>query len=272
MKDLDYVDANTVILNEFSAGAVIAERIGYGVGKFDISFPPVKAVISHAGALTYDANETNSWIGPESPPAFLVHNSGDKVVPYASTNFMVDRFEALDKSYVLHCKNTNSHLIDPLADYHQEGMKIIQAEYAWLQHILSTSKSNASGNNPTSAPTEAAALDSTLDFVLILTDQPKTQINCLAASNDQNNFCSLDCVSKACCGTCGTCNICEDTSMKFKLKSITGRKVKRKCDWVSLRPATRCSLDGVAQACRLTCGVCSQNDSVFQEIILLNLS
>jgi len=164
LKDLDYVDPDTVIMNGFSAGAVISEWIGYGVEAFGISSPPVKAVVSVAGLLTYAVDEMSTWIGLDSPPVFLVHNANDRVVPYGSTNLLMNRFEELNKPRALHCEETKAHLIDVMAVDHQQGMKIIQAQYAWLKQILS--ETSTSTFSPTKNPTPTVASeDTSLKFI-----------------------------------------------------------------------------------------------------------
>mmetsp|Transcript_13360 Transcript_13360/g.16239 ORF Transcript_13360/g.16239 Transcript_13360/m.16239 type:complete len:140 (+) Transcript_13360:494-913(+) len=132
MKTLSYADGNAVIMNGFSAGAVIAEWMTYGITDFGIPSPPVKAVITCSGMLTLDADEMKSMVGPNAPPAFIIHSIGDKVVPCDSAILMANRFEELRRPYILHIETGKAHLIDHFEINHSDGMTIVEAEIAWL--------------------------------------------------------------------------------------------------------------------------------------------
>lgn len=66
--------------------------------------------------------------------------------------------------------------------------------------------------------------------------------------------CRLDGVSSMCPATCGTCNIRIDGTARFRL-NYNGVNITRSCKWVAKkRTAEKCLLDGVSNACRVTCG------------------
>ncbi len=69
--------------------------------------------------------------------------------------------------------------------------------------------------------------------------------------------CNLPGVSAACPVTCGTCDTCVDTTIRFKV-SWNGNLIMRDCIWIGNRATVqRCNLPGVADACPVTCGLCS---------------
>lgn len=68
--------------------------------------------------------------------------------------------------------------------------------------------------------------------------------------------CALEGVSGMCAETCKTCSICADSTNRMKVV-WNGKKISRDCVWVKNRATRqRCALDGVADACRATCGQC----------------
>ena len=68
--------------------------------------------------------------------------------------------------------------------------------------------------------------------------------------------CALEGVSGMCAETCRACSTCADSTNRMKVV-WNGRKISRDCIWVKNRATRlRCALDGVADACRATCGQC----------------
>lgn len=64
--------------------------------------------------------------------------------------------------------------------------------------------------------------------------------------------------AKACPISCGTCSSCTNTNRRFKVVLESGRILKKKCDWTN---TWRCKyIDGLADACRESCGKCIENN------------
>lgn len=108
------------------------------------------------------------------------------------------------------------------------------------------------------APTEPECEDSSLKFRLIINGKRRRK-DCVWASNRATTYrCGLDeIVETMCPETCGgTCSECVDSTGKFKFE-YNGRRIARDCDWVANRRTNaRCRIDGLALACRDTCGLC----------------
>lgn len=137
LKGLEYVDGDVVVMNGYSAGAITALWATYGVDNFNIDRPPVKAVLSHWGLLVMDQDEINSMVPKKNePPVFLVHATGDSVVPYDGTQYLANRQHSLNMPYVLHCEESGSHAIGIEKTTHTGDMSILDAELAWIENIL----------------------------------------------------------------------------------------------------------------------------------------
>mmetsp|Transcript_24902 Transcript_24902/g.30606 ORF Transcript_24902/g.30606 Transcript_24902/m.30606 type:complete len:342 (+) Transcript_24902:149-1174(+) len=136
LKKLSYVNPDEVIMNGYSAGAITALWATYGIDTFGISPPPVKAVLSHWGMLVTDKDATETMVPSNEPPAFLVHATGDSIVPYDGTQLLANRFETLEKPYALHCQESGSHSIDIDKTMHSDDMTILEAENLWLSSIM----------------------------------------------------------------------------------------------------------------------------------------
>jgi len=100
--------------------------------------------------------------------------------------------------------------------------------------------------------------DGTLRFKITKNDGKKIMRDCGWVSNKNTvGRCSFTGVPSACPSSCGTCSVCEDSTLRFKITKNDGKKIMRNCSWVSNKnTAGRCALDGVALACRDTCGSC----------------
>ena len=73
------------------------------------------------------------------------------------------------------------------------------------------------------------------------------------------NRCKVKKVAITCPEACRVCNkddFCKDTAFKFKINRNGSIKIKT-CDWVAKKRDFRCTLSGMADACRETCGKCS---------------
>jgi hypothetical protein len=82
--------------------------------------------------------------------------------------------------------------------------------------------------------------------------------DCSWVGNKQTEArCEEDGVSAMCAKTCDACDECEDSDNRMKLE-WNGRKITRDCSWVANKQTiARCEeIEGVADACRDTCGVC----------------
>lgn len=78
-----------------------------------------------------------------------------------------------------------------------------------------------------------------------------------AATRSSNFRCNLDdAVGTTCPDTCGTCDECIDSTARLKFR-YKGRKMTRDCTWVATKKTVeRCEIEGIAEACRETCGLC----------------
>jgi len=98
--------------------------------------------------------------------------------------------------------------------------------------------------------------DGSLRFKIFKDDGTKRMRSCQWVVNKPSR-CALDGVTSACPSTCGSCYNCQDSTLRFKVVKPDGRKIMRSCEWVAnFNTFGRCSIDGVAQACRLTCDSC----------------
>jgi len=123
---------------------------------------------------------------------------------------------------------------------------------------------NPTPSPPTPTPTVPTAStscsDSSLRFKITKSDGRKIMRNCeWVSNNNTNGRCALTGVAAACASTCNTCDLlCEDSSLRFKMIKSDGRKIMRACEWVSNNTSGRCQLDGVKEACRVTCNNCGR--------------
>jgi dienelactone hydrolase len=137
LKNFEFVDSNVVVMNGYSAGAITALWVTYGVDNFGVSRPPVKAVMSHWGMLVPDEKEANNLVrNNDEPPTFLVHATGDSIVPYEGTQYLANRLENLDIPYGLHCQQSGSHAINIESVTHSEDKSILDVELIWVQNVL----------------------------------------------------------------------------------------------------------------------------------------
>ncbi len=137
LKNLEYVDKESVVINGYSAGAITSLWATYGVEQFNVDRPPVKAVFSHWGLLLNTQEETNKFVpNKKEPPVFMVHATGDGTVPYDGTQYLANRQDSLDMPYALHCEDSGSHSIDIEDKTHTGDMSILDAELIWIENIL----------------------------------------------------------------------------------------------------------------------------------------
>jgi hypothetical protein len=78
--------------------------------------------------------------------------------------------------------------------------------------------------------------------------------------------CTIENEAKSCPATCGTCSICVDSVYRFKVDVPMWRVIRKKCSWMNKggrrskrRKRKLCSLAGVSDACRETCGKCIES-------------
>mmetsp|Transcript_9288 Transcript_9288/g.13809 ORF Transcript_9288/g.13809 Transcript_9288/m.13809 type:complete len:349 (+) Transcript_9288:37-1083(+) len=136
LSGLSYVDDTAVVINGYSAGAIASLWAAYGVDNFGIPRPSVKAVISHWGLLLSEQEETNKFVTGDKPPVFLIHTTGDQIVPYHGTQYLANRMHSLGLNYALHCEESSTHGMNIDLTTHTNGMSILEAERIWLRNIL----------------------------------------------------------------------------------------------------------------------------------------
>lgn len=112
---------------------------------------------------------------------------------------------------------------------------------------------------PTTSPTEAPCTDSNIRFKVQLNGAPKSRSCSWVANKLTGARCALDGVANACPDTCGACSssTCQDSTLRIKV-TLNGKGARmRSYIWVgNKKTAERCAMDGVANACRATCGRC----------------
>ena len=115
-------------------------------------------------------------------------------------------------------------------------------------------------SSPTSSPTAPTPTPSCKDSTLRLKipwNGGRVTRSCTWVAKKQTLVrCAVDGVAQACRETCGTCSICEDSTLRLRIP-WNGKNVARYCTWVANKQTLiRCAVDGVADACPQTCGVC----------------
>ncbi len=112
-------------------------------------------------------------------------------------------------------------------------------------------------DNPTASPTKAPCTDSNIRFKVQWNGKRVSRSCNWIANKLTNARCAIDGVSDICADTCGTCNnTCQDSTLRIKV-TLNGKGAMRSCTWVANKKTeARCALDGVANACRATCGQC----------------
>jgi hypothetical protein len=84
---------------------------------------------------------------------------------------------------------------------------------------------------------------------------------CEWVSRHPNWKCQLDGVSTHCPGTCGSCGTCSDSTSRFLVTALTDGmnddRNTKSCEWVARKNTEyRCSIPGISETCRSTCGNC----------------
>lgn len=80
--------------------------------------------------------------------------------------------------------------------------------------------------------------------------------DCEWVADKPSRRCNIDdSVKSVCPDTCGTCSNCVDTTARLRIERGDSL-LSRTCTWVARRKDRRCDLEGVAEACRETCGLC----------------
>mmetsp|Transcript_20956 Transcript_20956/g.25783 ORF Transcript_20956/g.25783 Transcript_20956/m.25783 type:complete len:360 (-) Transcript_20956:265-1344(-) len=113
---------------------------------------------------------------------------------------------------------------------------------------------------PTKAPvaTPATCEDSVIRFKVDYNGdgQYKPQSCIWVARKETATRCAVDGVSEICADTCEACATCADSTLRLKIPK-DGKKIARYCTWVARKFTNkRCGYEGVAEACRSTCGTC----------------
>jgi len=134
----------------------------------------------------------------------------------------------------------------------------ISSQYDWIKETICTNSKNPPSYCPSNV-NKVSCSDGTLRFKVTKEDGTQKLRNCGWVANNPTNRCTLDGVPSACPSTCNDCNVweCEDSTLRFKIEKDDGSKVTRNCDWVANND-NRCSLYGVPEVCRSTCGFCSR--------------
>jgi hypothetical protein len=104
----------------------------------------------------------------------------------------------------------------------------------------------------TRPPITTSCADPTFEFKMT----SKKFKTCEWVAMNQVSRCNNLDIEKTCPVVCESCDVCQDSPLKFKI-NLNGSNEKHTCsDWVSQDTVSRCAIDGVAEACRQTCGLC----------------
>jgi len=80
--------------------------------------------------------------------------------------------------------------------------------------------------------------------------------SCKWVSRNTGVRCPLDGVNETCPSTCGKCERCLDSPLRFNFFH-NDRFMTRSCKWAErMETDSRCNIDGMADTCRKTCGIC----------------
>ncbi len=123
--------------------------------------------------------------------------------------------------------------------------------------------SHTSTNMPSTSPSLPVPVpqrncnDSTLRFRINWNSKWITR-GCTWIGNKQTvERCNIAGVRPHCSKTCDSCSTCTDSTLRIKLM-WNGNLITRSCIWVANKSTIlRCAVEGVANSCRKTCGVCS---------------
>lgn len=143
------VEPSQTVLWGFSAGAITALFVGYGMDEFGIERPPVAGVISNSGGFTGEGSaadfiDENRGIVDDRPypysegPIFLTHATGDTSVPYQLSQDIVDRAIAVGHPHERFSVEADSHRL-PGGMFNTEyapGVSLFQAQVNWLDGFL----------------------------------------------------------------------------------------------------------------------------------------
>jgi len=105
-------------------------------------------------------------------------------------------------------------------------------------------------------PSALSCVDSSSRFRIVKPTGKKIWRGCAYVARNAASRCNFDGASETCPVTCNTCDVCVDSPSRFKIRKNDGRKISRDCTWVATKPNQRCSLEGVTNTCRQTCGAC----------------
>jgi len=114
---------------------------------------------------------------------------------------------------------------------------------------------------PTNSPTFSPCTDSPFRFD-VKKDGKIMRRSCSWVANHPILKCKLKGVSSHCQQTCSNCESCVDSP--FKVQFMFNKKdYLRSCDWVARKDVqNRCSVDGISDTCRSTCGRCTSPPTI----------
>lgn len=127
-------------------------------------------------------------------------------------------------------------------------------------------------SQPTSPPTSPPTLQPTPQIFPPCADSPFRfdvkkdgkikKRSCSWVANHSNSKCKLKGVSSHCQYTCSNCGSCIDSSLKVKF-IYKKKNYLRSCEWVGRKDVNnRCSVSGISDTCRSTCGSCTPPPTV----------
>ncbi len=183
-------------------------------------------------------------------PVALCHGQSDELLPYFPDISQNPNYLSLQQVP---------------GDHNAAGEECISNDILYLlvsttfQQYVIQDKHSENGSCPTAS---SNCKDSTVKFQTKLSSGKPVWKYCKwVQSRATKSRCKLENVKESCSETCSAfgfalCeNNCADTMSKLKFVK-NGKKIARKCAWVTKKKNVRCLIDGLKEACRKSCEVC----------------
>jgi len=174
--------------------------------------------------------------------------------------------------------------LSELSDVVVEEVEVVEPEVEIIEITSFPSATKTSAPTLTQKPSVAATTKPTSQPTPQPTPQPTTQIfppcsdspfrfdvkkdgkikkrSCSWVANHSNTKCKLKGVSSHCQYTCSNCASCIDSSLKLQFM-YKKKNYLRSCKWVGRKDLkNRCSVDGISDTCRSTCGSCTSPPTI----------
>jgi len=109
----------------------------------------------------------------------------------------------------------------------------------------------------TNPNTSTTCVDSTMRFKVDFEGNKIARFCAWVARKDTAIRCDIPGINETCPSTCGTCSLCADSPLRLKFV-LNDALVARSCEFTArINTEDRCTIAGMADTCRKTCGSCS---------------